>query len=51
MHYLRFRFTPEQVDAVVAGPVRIVVDHPNYNAVVELTEEHRSELVEDLRVA
>jgi hypothetical protein len=51
VHYLKFRFAPEQVDAFAAGPVRIVVDHPNYNAVVELTEEQRSELVEDLRVA
>ena len=51
VHYLKFHFTPEQVDAFAAGPVRIVVDHPNYNAVVELTEEQRSELVEDLRVA
>jgi hypothetical protein len=51
VHYLKFRFTPEQVDAFAAGPVRIVVDHPNYNAVVELAEEQRSELVEDLRVA
>ena len=51
VHYLKFRFTPEQVDAFAAGPVRIVVDHLNYNAVVELTEEQRSELVEDLRVA
>jgi hypothetical protein len=50
VHYLKFRFTPEQVDAFAAGPVRIVVDHPNYNAVVELTEEQRSQLVEDLRV-
>jgi hypothetical protein len=50
VHYLKFRFAPEQVDAFAAGPVRIVV-HPNYNAVVELTEEQRSELVEDLRVA
>jgi Protein of unknown function (DUF3501) len=49
VHYLKFRFTPEQVDAFAAGPVRIVVDHPNYNAVVELTEEQRSELVGDLR--
>jgi Protein of unknown function (DUF3501) len=49
VHYLKFRFTPEQVDAFAAGPVRIVVDHPNYNAVVELTEEQRSELVRDLR--
>jgi Protein of unknown function (DUF3501) len=51
VHYLKFRFTPEQVDAFAAGPVQIVVDHPNYDAVVELTEEQRSELVEDLRVA
>jgi hypothetical protein len=51
VHYLKFRFAPEQVDAFAAGPVRIVVDHPNYDAVVELTEEQRSEFVEDLRVA
>ncbi|MFL6244207.1 MAG: DUF3501 family protein [Acidimicrobiia bacterium] len=51
VHYLNFRFAPEQVDAFAAGPARIVVDHPNYDAVVELTEEQRSELVEDLRVA
>jgi hypothetical protein len=49
VHYLKFRFTPEQVDAFAAGPVRIVVDHPNYNAVVELSEEQRSELTGDLR--
>jgi Protein of unknown function (DUF3501) len=51
VHYLKFRFTPEQVEAFAAGPVRIVVDHPNYNAVVELSEEQRSELIEDLRIA
>jgi Protein of unknown function (DUF3501) len=51
VHYLKFRFAPEQFEAFAVGPVRIVVDHPNYNAVVELTEEQRSELVEDLRVA
>jgi len=50
VHYLKFRFAPEQVDAFAAGPVRIVVDHPNYDAVVELTEAQRSELVEELRV-
>ncbi len=49
VHYLKFRFAPEQVDSFAAGPARIVVDHPNYNAVVELTEEQRSELVGDLR--
>lgn len=49
VHYLKFRFSPEQIDAFAAGSVRIVVDHPSYNAVVELTEEQRSELLGDLR--
>ena len=49
VHYLKFRFTPEQVDAFAAGLARIVVDHPSYDAVVELTEEQRKELVGDLR--
>jgi len=51
VHYLKFRFAPEQIEAFAAGPVRIVVDHPNYDAVVELTEAQRSEVVKDLRVA
>jgi hypothetical protein len=49
VHYLKFRFSPEQVDAFASGSARIVVDHQNYNAVVELTEEQRSELVGELR--
>ena len=49
VHYLRFRLSPEQVDAFAAGPVRIVVDHPHYNAVVGLTDEQRDELLKDLR--
>lgn len=49
VHYLKFRFIPEQVDAFAAGPARIVVDHPSYDAVVELTEEQGKELVGDLR--
>jgi Protein of unknown function (DUF3501) len=49
VHYVKFRLSPAQVDAFAAGPVSIVLDHPNYNAVVELTEEQRSELLGDLR--
>lgn len=49
VHYLKFRFTPEQIDASASGPARIVVDHPHYNAVVELTDEQRQELLGDLR--
>jgi Protein of unknown function (DUF3501) len=49
VHYLKFRFTPEQIDAFAADPARIVVDHPHYNAVVELSNEQRAELLSDLR--
>jgi hypothetical protein len=49
VHYLKFRFAPEQQAAFSApeGIVRIVVDHPEYRAAVELTEEQRSELARD----
>jgi hypothetical protein len=49
VHYLKFRFSPGQVDAFTTGPVRIVVDHPSYDAVVELTDDQRSALLGDLR--
>jgi hypothetical protein len=49
VHYLKFRFEPGQIDALASRPARIVVDHPHYDAVVELTEEQRSELLRDLR--
>ena len=48
VHYLRFRFAPEQIEAFAAGPARIVVDHLHYNAVVELADERRAELLQDL---
>jgi len=49
VHYLKFRFTPEQQAAFASpeGIVRIVVEHPDYRAAVELTEEQRSELAHD----
>lgn len=48
VHYLKFRFTPEQVTALKEQGARIVVDHPHYDAVVELSDEQRAELVGDL---
>ena len=47
VHYLRFRFTPGQQAAFAAGPVRLVVDHPEYRAEVELTPDQRVELASD----
>jgi len=47
VHYLRFRFTAAQQAAFAAGPVRLLVDHPDYQAVVELNPEQRLELAAD----
>jgi hypothetical protein len=47
VHYLKFHFTPEQQRAFATGRVRIVIDHPEYDVDVELTDEQRDELVGD----
>jgi hypothetical protein len=47
VHYLKFELTPEQQRRFVAGPVRIVVDHPKYQAEVTSTDEQRKELAAD----
>ena len=44
----KFRFTDDQQRGVRAtGRSRIVIDHPEYQADVELTDEQRDELVGD----
>lgn len=49
VHYIRFEFTPEQVDSFADGPVRIEIEHPDYLEAVELSETTRRELLTDLR--
>jgi len=49
VHFLRFRFSPEQVDAFRAAPARIAVEHPSYRCETVLTAEQHSELVGDLQ--
>ncbi len=52
VHYVRFRFTGEQVTAFAAGPASIAVNHPAYPEGlpgVVLGEATRAELVPDLR--
>lgn len=44
VHYLKFSFTPDQQVAFAAGPVRVVVDHPEYRAEVLLDDAQRAEL-------
>jgi len=52
VHYVRFRFTPAQVDAFTEGPVRLAVNHPHYPDGVPgavLSDATRAELSGDLR--
>ena len=49
VHYIQFSLTPTQVDAVAAGPVSLVVDHPEYAHATTLSDETIAELLADLR--
>jgi hypothetical protein len=48
VHYVRFRLTPEQVDAFSSGPVELAIVHPNYEHVTALSDDTRAELARDL---
>jgi hypothetical protein len=48
VHFLKFRFTPEQARAFDRQPVRIVVDHPEYPHDVPLSNEQHIALAADL---
>ena len=48
VHYLKFALGAAQQAAFADGPVRIVVDHPEYQADVTLTDDQRDELAGDL---
>jgi hypothetical protein len=50
VHYLKFAFTDAQLKAFADGPVAIVVNHANYEARADLTEEQRAELLSDFAV-
>lgn len=52
VHYVRFSLDDRQVDAFAAGPVRLVVSHPEYpdgQPGTLLSDATRAELVTDLR--
>ncbi len=49
VHYLHFHLTPEQVEAVAAGPVTLGIDHENYAHETALGDETVEELLADLR--
>jgi hypothetical protein len=48
VHYIRFEFGPEQVQAFSAGPVVLGLDHDHYQERTELSGETTSELNGDL---
>lgn len=49
VHYVRFEFTPEQIESFASGPVRIEIEHPEYLEAVELSDSTHAELLRDLR--
>jgi hypothetical protein len=48
VHYVRWQLTPEQVEAFAAGPVALVVDHPQYPYEEPLGPDTVAELLTDL---
>lgn len=49
VHYVCWELTAEDVAAVEAGPVALVIDHPAYQEATELSAATTAELLEDLR--
>jgi hypothetical protein len=49
VHYLHFELSPEQVDALAAGPVELALAHPEYEHAAALGTETVAELLGDLR--
>lgn len=49
VHYVRWELSPDEVAAVEAGPVSLLVDHPAYREAVDLLPSTVTELVADLR--
>ena len=48
VHYLRWDFTAEQIEAFRAGPVQVQIDHPAYLETAELSDVTKAELLIDL---
>lgn len=49
VHYVRWDLTPDQVERFAAGPVELVVDHPDLQLATPLSPERAAELLDDLR--
>jgi len=49
VHYVRFDFTPAQIEQFAKGGVQLRCDHPNYLEAIELPDFTVTELLTDLR--
>lgn len=49
VHYIRFEFTPDQVERFATEPVVLAVNHDHYIEGATLSEASRNELLADLR--
>lgn len=49
VHYVRWELSPDQVADFAAGPVSVVVDHPNLQVSTELRDDTEAELLNDLQ--
>ncbi|QID33368.1 DUF3501 family protein [Pampinifervens florentissimum] len=48
VHFLKVKFTEDQVEDFKREPVRVEVNHPNYRAITLIPEEVKQELIKDL---
>jgi hypothetical protein len=48
VHYMKFAFSPEQAQRIGEAGTRLVIDHPDYQAIAELTADQRAQLATDL---
>ncbi len=48
VHFLKVKFTQEQIEYFKKEPVRVEINHPNYRALTPMPEEVKQELVKDL---
>jgi hypothetical protein len=49
VHYVHWRFSPDQVETFGAGPVTLRVAHPDYSHSTELSSDSVAELLADLQ--
>ncbi len=48
VHFLKVKFTQEQIEDFKKEPVRVEINHPNYRALTPMPEEVKQELIKDL---